>query len=337
MKDNKVFIAIIGILLFIILGIFIVKSFKVKEYTRNYFYMDTYINVKIYSSSKNKALKALDEIDNIYHTYHDLTDRYNAHEYGLYNLNKNGNSTIDYRLYQIINYGYDWYKKSDGLFNIAIGNVTDVWLKYREKGSGVPTKEELVKKSINISDVIINEVITNVSNPKVDSIKLNNGVKIDLGAIAKGYTTDVVADYLKSKGIKKYIINAGGNVLVGKKAKESGYKIGIENPTGEGGIYKIVKGEDIAIVTSGGYNRNYTYDGVTYNHIINPKTLYPANNMLSVTVIAKSSKEADALSTTLFLMDVDKGMEFIKEYDADAIWYLNDGKVITTPGIAKYE
>jgi len=325
---NKIVIGIISILVIFIIVILSIKAFSIKEYSRKYFYMDTYINVKLYTNSKVLANKAFDEIDNIYKTYHNLTDKYTSYENGLYNLN-NGSKKIDYKLYEMIKYGYDWYEKSNKLLNIAIGNVTDIWKTYRESESGVPSLNELKKVNIDISNIKINE--------EDSSIILKNGISIDLGAISKGYTTQVVGDYLKSIGITKYIINAGGNVLVGDYYKEGSYKIGIEDPTGETSIYKIIKGNNIAVVTSGGYLRNYTYDGITYNHIIDPNTLYPADNMLSVTVITPSSKDADALSTILFLMDVDEGKEFIKDYDAEAIWYLKDGKIITTDGIAKYE
>lgn len=337
-KVNKVFIYIVVTLVVVILSILLYKSFKLKPYSKNYFYLDTYINVKVYERNKKKALEALDEIDKIYSEYHNLTNKYEPYDNGLYNLNKNGDGIIDYRLYEIIRYGYLWYDKTDGLLNIAIGNVTDVWKKYRDKGEGVPSINELQSKNINISDVYIEEVTSDNKDNKIDSsVILSNGVTIDLGAFAKGYITDVVADYLKSKGINRYIINAGGNVLVGKKYSKDLYKIGIEDPKGEVSIFKIVKGENIAVVTSGGYNRNYTYNGKTYNHIIDPYTLYPKDNMLSVTVIADESKKADALSTALYLMDVEKGKEFVKENDAYAIWVLNDGTVITSEGIEKYE
>ena len=324
MKKYLEYIIVIGILLITLVGVLIYKKSTLKPYDRNYFYMDTYINVKLYSNSENKALKALDEIDKIFMEYHNLTDMYNSYEGGLYNLN-NGSTSVNPKLKDIISYGYSWYDKSDGLLNIAIANVSSLWKEYIKKEDGVPKLSTLEKLNINIKDVIIN-----------DNITLNNNVKIDLGAIAKGYTCDEVAKYLKSIGITKYIINAGGNVLVGEKVKKDGYKIGIQSPYEDDKLVKILKISDKAIVTSGGYNRGYTYNGVKYNHIINPKTLYPADNMLSVTVISSSSALADALSTTLFLMDVETGMEFIKGYDAEAIWYLEDN-VYMTDGFKNYE
>ena len=335
MKDKAnfyIFISIIAVLVLVI----ILSSLNVKEYSTNLFYMDTYINVKIYTNNKNKAERIFKGVEDLYNTYDKLTNKYVESEYGLYSLN-HGSDTIDYRLYKIIESGYFWNKKSNGLLNIAIGNVTDIWKKYREEGTGIPTKEELKKVSIKMSDVLINGTKSDIPDKKIkDSVILSNGVTIDLGALAKGYTTELVGEYLKNNGINEFIINAGGNVLVGNHHGLGKYKIGIQNPEGEG-IFKTIKAENMAVVTSGSYQRNYTYEGKVYHHIIDPNTLFPADNMLSVTVISKSSADADALSTILFLMDVDKGMEYIKDYDAEAIWYLNDGSIKTTPGISSYE
>lgn len=329
MKNTyKYIIGIIAIIFVIIIGILFYKSSKETiELSKSFTdYMDTYIHVKIYTNDEEKGNDALKHVDEIFSEYHNLTNKYADYENGLYRLNKSGTS-IDKKLYDIIEYGYNWYDKSNHLLNIGIGNVTDIWKKYREAENGVPSIEELKSVSIDFNNIKLDN----------GSVKLKNGVTIDLGSLAKGYAVDVVGEYLESVGINKYIINAGGNVLVGKKYHKDKYKIGIEDPTGEVAIYKIVKAEEVAIVTSGGYRRSYTYNGVNYNHIIDPNTLYPANNMLSVTVITKESKLADVLSTTLFLMSYEDGMEFIKDYDAEVIWYLNDGTIKTTDGISKYE
>lgn len=330
-KQNKLYL--IGIIIIVIISAillyFIVSKYRnthVNEYSRNYFYMDTYINVKVYTNSEDEANKALDGVDDIYKTYHNLTDRYTSYDNGLYNLN-HGSTEIDSKLYEMIKYADGWYDKTNGLLDISIGNVVDIWKKYREAGTGVPTLNELKSVNINHNDIKITD----------NNVVLTNKVEIDLGAISKGYTTGLVGDYLRENGINKFIINAGGNVLVGDYYKTGEYKIGIEDPTDTSSIYQIIKASNVAVVTSGGYQRNYTYNGVTYNHIINPNTLFPADNMKSVTVIDKSSAEADALSTTLFLMTVDEGKEFIKDYDAEVIWYQNDGTTTSTPGFSQYE
>ena len=158
-----------------------------------------------------------------------------------------------------------------------------------------------------------------------------------MGAIAKGYATEKVGEYLKEKGISKFIINAGGNVLVGEHYDNSKYKIGLEKPDQTKEIYKVLKLNNTSVVTSGGYERFYTYEGKTYHHIIDYNTMYPANYFKSVTVITKDSGLADTLSTSLFLMSVEDGKKLIKDLDVDVIWYTIDDEIIKTEGIKGYE
>ncbi|MDD4608121.1 MAG: FAD:protein FMN transferase [Bacilli bacterium] len=305
---------------------------KLKEYNTNLFYMDTYIQIKIYTTSQIKADNAFTEVEEIYKKYHQLTDRFST-DGGVYYINNNTSTepiiTIDPILYNIIEHGINWYHKSNGLLNINIGNVVDVWKKYRDQKSGLPSINELKDSG----DIDINNIILLGNN----QIK-NNHPNIDLGAIAKGYTTGVVGNYLEQNGIDKYIINAGGNVLVGNHYNNDLYKIGIESPIESGDIYEVVKGNNISVVTSGSYERYYEYDGKLYHHIINPHTLMPSEYMKSVTVITEDSGLADTLSTILFLMPIEEGKEFIKELDnVEAIWFSNDGEIIKSEGFSKYE
>ena len=162
-KGKKVSIIVfVGIILTLFV-VLIINALNIKEYSKNFFYMDTYINVSLYVSNEAKANRAFKEIENIYKTYDELTNKYSEAEYGLYNLN-HGSNEIDYRLYKIIEKGYLWHQKSDGLFNIAIGNVTDIWKKYREAENGVPTLDELKNVSISMGDVLINETRRNKPN-----------------------------------------------------------------------------------------------------------------------------------------------------------------------------
>ena len=306
----------------LIILLIILNIFKEKEYIRNLFYMDTYISVKI--TSKTDVNKVLDYIEETFKYYDNLTNRYN-HNSELSKINNvEGTFEINEDLYKLLEYSINYYNETNGLFNINMGNVIDVWKKYKEKDSGVPTKKELEKD-------------TNINNIKLlDNNKVYvNNVNIDLGGIVKGYVTKLLGEYLDKEGIKKYIINAGGNVIVG--SKNPYYKIGIENPSNSSEILDIIKGNNICVVTSGGYNRFYEYEGIKYHHILDPNTNYPTNYMQSVTIISKDCALADILSTTLFLMDIEAGKEFIKKYDVDVIWYDNDNNIIKTEGIKKYE
>ena len=113
------------------------------------------------------------------------------------------------------------------------------------------------------------------------------------------------------------------------KKNNSNYKIGIEDPNNKNDIFKVLKGNNISVVTSGGYERYYEYEDKKYHHIISPKTLYPTDYMKSVTIITKDSALADMLSTYLFLIDIEDGKDYINKLEnVEAIWYTNDDKIV---------
>ena len=321
-------------ILFIVVLILITScsNNKEKEYKLNLYYMDTYIYVDFFCQDSTKASKLKEDIDSIYKEYHELSDRYQAYDniiniYSIYNnTSKEKTLTINSKLYDLLDYTLTFQTKTDDKFNIEIGSTIDVWKKYRDLGEGIPTKKELNNtKKINHVTLLGNNQI------------LNNHPNIDLGAISKGYTTELVGKYLEENGITKYLINAGGNVKVGIPSNKEAYSIGIQSPNKDGSLLTVVKGKNISVITSGSYERNYTYNGITYSHIIDPVTLYPANNMKSVTVVTKDSALGDILSTALFIMTVDEGKEFIKDYDVEAIWVTNDDSIIRSEGFSAYE
>lgn len=335
-KINKI-IYLVPILVFlIIIFLYLYNRDEKKIYEKSLFYMDTYIYVKIYSSDSKLANKALTEIENIYSLYHKLSDRYNEYEgiNNIYFINNNLMSAeylkIDEKLYDLIEYGIEMYNQSNGKLDISMGNVIDIWKGYRTTKIGIPTIEEL--------EYVNNKSIENIIL-KNNNLILNNHPNIDLGAIAKGYTTEIVGSYLKSIGINEFLINAGGNVLLGEHYDNKSYKVGLEDPNSSTGeVYKVINVKNMAIVTSGGYERFYEYNNIKYHHIIDPDTLFPTNFMKSVSVITSSSSFGDYLSTTLFLMSVEDGLKYVDTLDdVEAIWYKNDNTTISSKGFSKYE
>ena len=290
-----------------------------KYYTKNLFYMDTIINVKIYSNNQKKVDDAFQEIEKIYKKYDEVADIYNDRS-ELYRVNhSNGPIVISDDLLELIKSGQDWYNKSNGLLNINIGSLTSLWHEFRNNN----TLDDAAIKKADISNNII-----------IDGNTISGTFHFDLGSIAKGYATEQAGQYLESIGLNYYIINAGGNVKVGKSYKGY-YTIGVQSPIAIGNFY-VIKGMNISVVTSGGYERYYEYNGNIYHHIIDPNTRYPANYVKSVTIIGNNSALCDALSTTLFLMNIEDGKEFIKDYDVDVIWFTNDNKIVTNEGF-RYE
>lgn len=335
MKKNLTIIILSIILLILVIGTLLYNNLKLKTFESNIFYMDTYINVKIYENDSKKANKALKEVENIFSEYHKLTDKYNSYQgiTNLYTINNNvlthNYLKIDEKLYKLIEYGISLYEKSNGKIDISMGNVIDIWAGYRSSGLGIPTIEEL--KYVNFNNIKEIEL-------KDNNLIKNNNLNIDLGSIAKGYTTEIAKEYLESIDIDKYIINAGGNVVVGKKNNKDLYKIGLENPNNNGDIYKVIKTSNKAIVTSGSNERYYEYEGIKYSHIIDPVTLFPTNYMKSVTVVTDDSSYGDFLSTYLFLLSVEDGKKIVESLDnVEAIWYLNDDTYVTSKGFNKYE
>ena len=308
-------------------------SNEIIKYSKNIFYMDTAITIIIYSDSEDGVEEALDGVANIYSEYHEVTDKYNSYDNlnNVYYINNTENKTIlmDSKLTDIINESFNYYEETNGKLDIALGNALNVWKEYRESGNGVPTFSELSNVGSNyIEDIIINE----------EEIVLNSDVKIDLGAISKGYTTELAGNYLEENGFSMYLISAGGNIKVGDKYREELFMVGIEDPTSSNDIYTTVMVENKSVITSGGYNRYYIYEDVKYHHIIDPETLYPANYFESVTVISNNSTKGDVYSTYLFLLTLEEGLEVVNaDSELEAIWYGFDGTITRSEGFSNYE
>lgn len=329
MKKSLYYITIL-ILLF---GFYFSFTNRKVEHSKNIMKMDTYINIKLYSKNK-KVDKILNDVESIYNKYDILADAYTKYDnvINMYYLNNvlevNKEVTISKELADLIQYGIDVYNNTNGLVNIAMGNVTGVWKKYINEGTEVPSEKELNNLNININDIVL----------EGNKFLKKSDVKLDLGSITKGYVTEEVGNYLESKKIDKYLINAGGNVKVGKSYKDGKYVIGIENPNDTNKMYKKINVENKSVVTSGDYQRYYEVNGIRYNHIINPKTRFPANNVKSVTVICDNSKDADMYSTYLFLLPLEEALNYVNNKDnLEAVFYVNEDNIITSKGFSSYE
>lgn len=329
MKKSLYYITIL-ILLF---GFYFSFTNRKVEHSKNIMKMDTYISIKLYSKNK-KVDKILNDVESIYNKYDILADAYTKYDnvINVYYLNNvlevNKEVIISKELADLIQYGIDVYNNTNGLVNIAMGNVTGVWKKYINEGTEVPSEKELNNLNININDIVL----------EGNKFLKKSDVKLDLGAIAKGYVTEEVGNYLESKKIDKYLINAGGNVKVGKSYKDGKYVIGIENPNDTNKMYKKINVENKSVVTSGDYQRYYEVNGIRYNHIINPKTRFPANNVKSVTVICDNSKDADMYSTYLFLLSLEEALNYVNNKDnLEAVFYVNEDNIITSKGFSSYE
>lgn len=321
---------IIFILLISLIILIVIATTNYKKYEKNYFYLDTIINIKINTNLPNhKVEEVFKEIESLYSTYHILADKYNKYDdvinvYYLNELLENDQPIIiEENLSKLINLGIEYYDITNGYINIASANLIDIWKKYIDLKEGIPSSEELNTVNIDITNLTLKD---NIYTKK-------NDLKIDLGSFTKGYVTQLVGNYLESSNINDYIIDAGGNIKVGKSSKKDNYTVGITDPTDPSNIFTKLNVSNLSIVTSGDYQRYYEYNGIRYNHIINPYTKYPSNYFKSVTVITEDSFIADLYSTYLFLIDLDTGLEVINNTEGiEAIWYIEEDNIVKSNG-----
>ena len=162
---------------------------------------------------------------------------------------------------------------------------------------------------------------------------------LDVGAIAKGYATEMIAKALEAKGVNGYVLNVGGNVRVlGAKPSGEPFTVGIENPSdGDEPYLAYLSMSGGSLVTSGSYQRYYIVDGKRYHHIIDKDTLMPAEGFVSVSVLTPHSGMGDALSTALFCMSLEDGMSLIASLpDTEAQWLLPNGTIYTSDGFGQH-
>lgn len=239
---------------------------------------------------------------------------------------------VDEATYQVIEKGLEYSQLTNGAFDITIGPVVKLWnIGFPE--ARVPSDEEIKE---TLPRVGFDKVIL---NPNDSTVYLTEkGMSLDLGGIGKGFAADEVATLLKEHGVKHAIIDLGGNLYtLGDKPGDQLWSIGVQDPFNpRGKIIGRLKVANKSIVTSGIYER-YLEDeeGNKYHHILDPKTGYPYENQIAgVTIISDFSTDGDALSTAVFAMGVEEGLEFVESLGGvDAIFITLDSKVYTTTGV----
>jgi len=170
-------------------------------------------------------------------------------------------------------------------------------------------------------------------------VQIPENMEVDLGSVVKGYTSTMLYDFFTENGVKSGLINLGGNVqCIGNKLNGEMWNIAIKSPylDSKTGIIGVLKASDEAVITSGGYERYFEEDGKIYHHIIDPSTGKPADNGLSsVTIIGKDGLKCDGYSTSLYIMGLDKAIEFWKDKgDFEAIFISDEGSIYVTEGVS---
>lgn len=304
------------------------KSKAEEPETRDIFAMDTYMTLTAYGENATKGLDAaVDEINRIEQLVSTGIDTSEISQ-----INKNGKGSVSEDTGYLIRRSKEIYESTNGVFDITIYPVMQAWGFPTEKYR-VPGKEELEKlRNIMGTDQVLYD-------EKNKEVKLGKeGMEIDLGGIAKGYTSSKVIDIFKGNGISNAVISLGGNVqALSGKPDGSDWRVAVENPADTGSYIGVLSIKDKAVITSGGYERYFEQDGKTYHHIIDPATGYPANNGLtSVTIVSDDGTLADGLSTSLFIMGPKKAQEYWKKHkdEFDMILVKEDGSILVSEGVA---
>ena len=356
MNKKQIIITLIALLLVVgsLIAVLLLREEDEPELTRfttNAFgYFDTVTTISGYAETGEEFQAIADEICAELEVYHQLFDIYNRYDgvENLYKINKlySGEHrviTVDRKIIDMLLYAKEMYQLTNGKMNIAMGSVLSIWHDYREEadenfGVGeLPPMDALVAAAehTDINDLIIDEENSTVylADPEM---------KLDVGAIAKGYAVEMVAKMLEERGITGYVLNVGGNIrTIGAKGNGEKWMAGIENPgldIDESYIaYLGLAGE--AVVTSGSYQRYFLdKNGNEYHHIIDGETLMPADYFVAVSIICKHSGMGDGLSTALFCMPLEEGMAIINSLDGvEAMWTFPDGTIVKSSGFESFE
>lgn len=215
---------------------------------------------------------------------------------------------VDAELFNLIKRSLSISKLTDGAFDISYASMDKIW-KFDGSMKVMPLEKEIKAsvEKVGYQNIILNEEDQTVF------LKLK-GMKIGFGAIGKGYAADKAKDLLISKGVKAGIINASGDMNTwGKQPNGDFWKVAITNPLNKKNAFGLLPIQNGAVVTSGNYEKYQIFNGNRYSHIIDPRTGYPTNGIISATVFAPKAELADALATAIFVMGIETGINRINQ------------------------
>ena len=315
-----------------------------KHTEKVYEYFDTITTFMAYTKDEEEFNHYVRVLNEELKKYHELYNSYDAFE-GVNNfrtINENAGKeavAVDPKIIELIEYSKEMYDLTGGKINIAMGSLLGLWHDAREISVNNPDEakipeESVLKKASSHKDISAIEI-----DKEKNTVYISDpDVRIDIGAIGKGYATKIIAKRLEEEGLKHGILSVGGDdVLIGDNpaSENSYYKIAIQNPDledKENPYSSVVSLRNTSVVTSGDYQRYFMVDGKRYHHIIDPETMYPSTKWRSVSVILDDIAEADTISTYLFILDYEEGLEFAKKVGAEVLWIDEDYNSFATEG-----
>jgi FAD:protein FMN transferase len=215
-----------------------------------------------------------------------------------------------------------------GAFDVTVAPLVDLW--GFDVGGRLPAPEEIKRE---LTRVDYHRVAIDGDS---STITLADGsVRLELGGIAQGYAAGEVEKLIRARGIESGVINISGDITAIGDKDGKPWRIGVQDPRNTSKLCAVINAKDIAIVTSGDYERCFFVDGVRYHHILDPKTGYPARGCASVTVVTRDVVFADALSTAIFVLGPEAGITFAEsQKGVDVLIVTDDGRRLSTPGLS---
>lgn len=318
----------------IIFGLFIFYRLPARKeiYAETRFFMDTTVTVKVVGEQK-MAERAIEQAFKTMQEWAGRLDRFNSGS-TVWRINHSGGegTRVDQELLILLKKGKDYAALSKGAFDPTVAPLVDLW--------GFGQDEQRVPRVGEIE-----RVLSRIDYEKLKLDFVNHQVflpafmEIDLGGMAKGFIIDKGIETLLALGVESAYINAGGNIRVlGNKAPGRPWRIGIRKPREPGKIFQryILALNRGSLATSGDYERYFTFNGVRYSHLLDPRTGYPAREMQSATIYAENALEADILSTAVFVSGWDEGKRLIESLEGVEGFLVRENEVWMSKGLEKY-
>jgi len=294
-------VVIICVVIAVLLSVVIIQKYRLKPLKQTEMIMGTLVEITVIPGNEKairEAFEALKKVDLLMSTYKEDSE--------ISILNREGKAQVSEETLEVIEDAIKFSNLTDGAFDITCRPLINLWKKAK--------KEEKVATEMEIE-----EAISLVGYQRIilegNQIRLEKkGMQIDLGGIAKGYAVDKAIEALKKNGIKRALVNAGGDLYaLGIDPQGEKWQIGVQDPREEDKIIDIIKVKDKAVATSGDYRRYFTLEGKRFSHIVNPKTGLTVQDVpMSVTIIGPDATTTDALSTGVFVLGPEEGMKLIE-------------------------
>lgn len=315
-------VVVICVVIAVLLSAVAIQKYRLKPLKQTEMIMGTLVEITVIPANDKaieEAFEALKKVDALMSTYKEDSE--------ISILNREGKAQVSEETLEVIEDAIKFSELTDGAFDITCRPLINLWKKAK-KEEKLPAEMEIEEA---ISLVGYQRIILEGSQIRLEK----KGMQIDLGGIAKGYAVDKAIEALKKNGIKRALVNAGGDLYaLGTDPQGEKWQIGVQDPREEDKVIDIIKVKDKAVATSGDYRRYFTLEGKRFSHIVNPKTGLTVQDVpMSVTIIGLDATTTDALSTGVFVLGPEEGMKLIESLSGVEGMIISEGmKKITSTG-----